>query len=549
VTDRRSSQAPAAEREVELKYAVGDEPGLRTLLESGTLAGFELGPWRIVELTDRYLDTADRALAAAGYGARLRRINRRTLLTVKKDISGRRRRADPTVNGATSPSRALTDRMELEAPAGPGLDPRRWPESAARSLIEASSRGAALRTLFEIDQRREERDVVQDGDVVATLSLDVATVRRFGREKGAFTILEIEAARELAGERHVVLDQLAALLDEVEALRPEPRTKKQLATQLVERSTGPRRTQRPPRQPGIAREDSLSEAGRKVLRMHMLRMLAAEPGVRAGRDPVHVHKMRVATRRMRAAWRTFNGAYRPRLARRYVDELRTVAAALGEVRDQDVQLERLAAYRAAEGSERGAALDVLAADWQRRRDVARTSLTDLLDSAVYDRFIADSLDFVETAGVGAVGSDRVADAAGGRIWRAYEVLRAHDALLPWADTAALHALRIDGKRFRYALEFFREVLDQGADRVIADVTRLQDHLGDLNDADISAQVTRAWLIESGAGLTAEERDAVGAYLKSNETQVAQLTRGFRPLWRVVSGRPFRRRLGAVVSAV
>ncbi len=543
MTDRRSRRTPADERELELKYSVNDEPGVRALLDGERLAGFECGPWRTVEVEDRYLDTSDRALAATGYGARLRGVGGRSVVTVKKEIG-----AAPRTR-SVRPSRALSDRMELEAPAGRGLDPRRWPESAARSLIEAASRGQPLRTLFEINQRREERDLLQDGEVVARLSLDSATVRRFGRARGSFTTLEIEAARELADDRRVVLDQLATVFDDVAELRPEPRSKMQLAAQVIARGTETKRAARPPRQPGVVRDDPLSEAGRKILRLHMLRMLAAEPGVRAGRDPEHVHKMRVATRRMRAAWRVFDGAYRPRFARRYVDELRTVAAALGGVRDQDVQLERLNAFRTGEDSPTGAGLDPLAAEWQRRRNVARGTLIDLLDSELYDGFTTDYLVFVETPGAGANGNERVADVAGGRIWRAYERLRAHDVTLAWADTAALHELRIDGKRFRYALEFFKEVLDEGADSVIADVTRLQDHLGNLNDAHISADLTRTWLLEAAAGLTTEQRDAVGAYLHANEQDVARLTRSFGPLWRALTGRPFRRRLGSVVSSV
>ena len=52
--------------------------------------------------------------------------------------------------------------------------------------------------------------------------------------------------------------------------------------------------------------------------------------------------------------------------------------------------------------------------------------------------------------------------AGGRIWTAYEHLRAHETVLGWADVPALHAIRIDAKRLRYTLESFREVLpDRG----------------------------------------------------------------------------------------
>ena len=63
--------------------------------------------------------------------------------------------------------------------------------------------------------------------------------------------------------------------------------------------------------PGVMAEDLHSEAGRKVLRFHLARMLAREPGTRDGADPEELHGMRVATRRMRAAWRVFGDAYQP----------------------------------------------------------------------------------------------------------------------------------------------------------------------------------------------------------------------------------------------
>ena len=97
------------------------------------------------------------------------------------------------------------------------------------------------------------------------------------------------------------------------------------------------------------------------------------------------------------------------------------------------------------------------------RDGARRELIALLDKRAYEKFVDDYRDFVETPGR-APPESRSASAMRrpGRIWRAYEVLRAHDASLPYADAAAIHQLRIDGKRARYTLEFFREILPDHA---------------------------------------------------------------------------------------
>ena len=83
------------------------------------------------------------------------------------------------------------------------------------------------------------------------------------------------------------------------------------------------------RTPGVEGTDPLAEAGRKILRFHFARMLDREDGTRSGEDIEDLHRMRVATRRMRAAWRLFGDAYRHKAERRYVRELRAVAASLG----------------------------------------------------------------------------------------------------------------------------------------------------------------------------------------------------------------------------
>lgn len=527
------------QRELELKYSVSDHAAARAALGGDEVGGLQAGPWRAVEVTDQYIDTSDGALARAGYGARLRHGQRRTTLTVK---------GAPRPGGQAATRGALHDRLELEGRATRRLDPQRWSESAARSVVEAAAGGQELHTLFYIDQRREERELSRDGVVLARLTLDSAAVRRFRRQLGDFTTLEIESVEPDAAESGGVLETMAAALGAVAALEPEPRSKEDIARAIVERASASWRAATPPRKPDVRADDLLAEAGRKVLRMHLLRMLAAEPGVRAGTEVVAVHKMRVATRRIRAAWRVFGAAVGPRLRRRYVAELRSVARALGAVRDFDVQLERLAAYRLRVGGPAGAALEPLADEWHSRREIAAAELRQTIASDAYERFVGDYHAFAEAPQAAeARAGRRVRDAAGGLVWAAYEAMLAHDATTEFADAAALHDLRIDGKRLRYTLEFLREVLPGPADLLIADVTRLQDHLGLLNDAQIAAEMARGWLLSAAGSLSDDERRATGAYMTSAERDVARLRRGFATLWRRLSGRTFRRRLALAAA--
>src|SRR6185436_9725129 len=91
---------------------------------------------------------------------------------------------------ATETSVALSQRVEVEGPAGDRLDPDQWPPSAARELVDELRAGARLRVLFTIQQRRERRSLaLDDGPVLVTL--DWVAVFRGGRPLAAFSVLVV----------------------------------------------------------------------------------------------------------------------------------------------------------------------------------------------------------------------------------------------------------------------------------------------------------------------------------------------------------------------
>ena len=544
-------QPRAIPREVELKHLVRDVEALRAWLDrdwGGALDGLEFGNERIIEVEDRYIDTAYGALEQAGFGARLRREdNGPYTVTVKSASHDRPASAD---EGKQEPL-ALSQRVEVEGPANERLDPETWPSSAARELINEIRDGGRLRLLFTINQRREKKTLALD-DGPVQLALDRVAVFRGGRPLASFSVLELE----VAGGSGADLERLADLVEATGYVVPEPRSKEEIARQYVAQATEDRHHRLPtvPTSPGIDAEDSLGTAGRKVLRMHLARMLHFEAGTRSGEDPEDLHKMRVATRRMRAAWRVFDGAYRPKVQRRYVKELRTIARVLGDVRDIDVLLEDLDRYIADLPGPGRQAVDPLRAAWRRQREVARERMIARLDSKAYREFVDDYLDFTESAGAAEIMTplgrpSLVRDTAGSRILAAYEHMRAYDTIITWADVPTLHALRIEAKRLRYTMEYFSEVLPVTSRKLIAQVTEMQDHLGLMQDADVAATATREWLNLNAPHLDATSREAVGLYLDAREANVEQLRRSFRPMWRRMTGATFRKALGLAITQI
>jgi CHAD domain-containing protein len=306
--------------------------------------------------------------------------------------------------------------------------------------------------------------------------------------------------------------------------------------------------------PGVTAEDHVAEAGRKVMRFHLARMLAREAGTREGSDPEELHAMRVATRRQRAAWRVFGASFRPGRTKRYRGGLREIAGRLGAVRDLDVLLDAADAYRADLPVSEQRALEPLLADWREHRDDARVLLIRELDSDGYRRWVDDYREFVRTEGVAIVPVSptephHVRDTAASRIWAAYEQVRGYEPVLRWADVETLHDLRIAGKWLRYTLEFVREGLGDDAAPLIARVTALQDHLGLMNDANVSASMARTFLVAHAGELSPLEGAAIGRYLVSREREVARLRRTIGGPWRGVAGVTFRRTLGRVVAGL
>jgi CHAD domain-containing protein len=560
--------------EIELKYRVTDPATGERLLAADQLAGLQAigGRARAIQLEDRYVDTRDGALAQAGFAVRLRQSGADTIVTVKSLAMTERE------DGAV-------ERDELEGPADRMAAAADWPASDARALVLEHAGDAPLVERVTIRQLRHRR-LLRAGDSQVELSLDEVDVVSRGRIVRSFTELEAELVKGDAG----LLADLANRLDTEAGLARSGHSKLEAALAAIDAVNGdetpekaPRtktkagRSEAPPPQaagasrdgapdvavpprlavgksPGVVAEDHVAEAGRKVMRFHLARMLEREPGVRSGDDMEEVHKMRVATRRQRAAWRMFGDSYRKGRTKPYRTGLRDIARRLGAVRDLDVQLEGATTYLGDLPVAEQRAVEPLVAEWRQHRDDARALLLRELDSPGYGRLIDDYVDFVRTDSaavtpVGATAPHRVRDTAPSRIWAAYEQVRAYEPVLRWADIPTVHDLRIASKWLRYSLEFVQEALGDDALPLIDRVTNLQDHLGLINDADVSASMARTFLVEHASQLSQPESAAIGRYLVSREREVARLRRSIGVPWRGVAGAAFRRSLGRVVAGI
>ena len=252
--------------------------------------------------------------------------------------------------------------------------------------------------------------------------------------------------------------------------------------------------------PGILPEDLMSDAGKKILSFFFQEMMLHEAGTILGEDTEELHDMRVATRRLRAAFNLFGIFFNPKAIAPFEQALKNTGKSLGEVRDLDVSIEKLDLYCQNLSKDQLIGLAPLRDQWVSSQGRARTKLISNLNSQNYLDFKENFTVFLKTPSIGLLASDKriplqttVRYQAPTLIYTRLAGVMAFEAVLESATYAQLHALRIEFKKLRYTLEFFKEILGEESAGIINHIKDIQDHLGDLNDSHVACQTITHFL--------------------------------------------------------
>lgn len=250
--------------------------------------------------------------------------------------------------------------------------------------------------------------------------------------------------------------------------------------------------------PAVTRRSTAAAVVGAHLAEQVLELVRRDPEVR---QDVHdaVHKMRVATRRLRSALSTF----RPLLDRTVTDplrdELRWLAGVLGAARDAEVMHERLASLLEQEPPEL-----VLGPVQQKVDDVLRGRYRNALERAQSELDGDRYLDLLEALHALVAAPPWTATADGpardvlpGLVARADRQLRRAVAVAEQAGDSdePLHEVRKLAKRLRYACEAVAPSLGKPARRLARAATALQEVLGEHQDSVVLREALR----ELGAG--------------------------------------------------
>lgn len=238
-------------------------------------------------------------------------------------------------------------------------------------------------------------------------------------------------------------------------------------------------------------------------------MRAHEVGARVGLDTEHLHKMRVAVRRMRSALRLFRDAL-PDGEREGLDaELRWLGKVLGEVRDLDVHRLALPKWRARLGNEPARGWDALERALADAHRSARGRMLAAVTSARYHRLCESAeVAFDDRAQhPGPPLADEPIGRAAGRLLRRpiRKFSRAYDRFRSSHTADDAHRMRIAAKALRYSTELLRPVLQARVWRRARRLGRFQDALGELQDA------AQAGALARGLAAGVVSRDVESAY--------------------------------------
>jgi CHAD domain-containing protein len=252
-------------------------------------------------------------------------------------------------------------------------------------------------------------------------------------------------------------------------------------------------------------------------------LLANDAGTRLGTDPEALHDQRVAVRRLRALLRLVRKLEEaPSELEELRGELKWLGGGLGSVRDLDVMLAELREQIATLGEPDRRAAGAFTRELELERKHARVLLLDALSSERYYGLL-DRLD--ENIELLPQASDGTLTALAAKEFR--KLRRAVDALPLNPHDAALHRLRIRGKRARYAGELVAPVTGKKVARFIKRAKAFQDVLGEHQDATVAEATLRRLHTETPSE---ESGLAAGRLIQLQRERRAAARAEWRSVW-------------------
>lgn len=430
--------------ETEIKIDLSEE-AVDSLVGSDLLGE----PGKVLKQRSTYFDTKDRRLWQEGYTLRIRKVGDAHTQTVK----------------ATGPAGSLFARSEWETPVEgdePVLD-------HTSPLIGEFGKDLLLEPVFDVLVERRQWDRNENGSRIEVV------IDRGKVVSGDRLALIREGEVELKDGNPSDLFVFTRKIDAVTGFRFGVRSKAERGFALIEARKSVFKSERF----HLDMDMNAASAFRAIAFSCVRQFRLNEDALLQTRNPEALHQARVALRRLRSAFSLFKAVIPGDEPQRLKEELRWMAAVLGEARNLDVLL--------------GKATDAdLVSKLKTARDATYRDAIDALNSSRTRALMLDLLEWLECGDYLSGNGNGSADVASARDFAARALDKQRKRIkkdgqgLAKVDDEHRHEVRKDAKKFRYAAEFFASLFDdkRGARRhkkFLVEMEALQDHLGALND--------------------------------------------------------------------
>ncbi|MEP7215841.1 MAG: CHAD domain-containing protein, partial [Anaerolineaceae bacterium] len=379
-----STPSPADQLEVEWQYSVADTDAVARWLRSAAVPGYNIEPGKTKDLDDTYLDTPDWRIHRARFTCRVRDKGESSELTIK---------------GMAAAVGSMRSRREMNEPLAADALPLAAP-GICGDLLRMIAGKRELGPIFSLKTHRRTFMLSDAAGLLGEIAIDDTTIPVDGAEPARLSRVEVEVDAAAVDRSQRFVDLLVATA----GLLPAGTSKFEAALNATgqhplnpEADVGPIQ---------VEANLTVSEVAYAVMRKQFVAFVANEGGTRIGEDIEALHDMRVATRRLRAAMSAFGPFLPPRIAT-FRTQFGWIAAALGEVRDLDVQIDRMSEWRAEVTPAQAVALDGVERLLTERRHLARRRMLFALNSRRYDLLVVRFGAFLRRGPVRALAAGRV----------------------------------------------------------------------------------------------------------------------------------------------
>ena len=237
-------------------------------------------------------------------------------------------------------------------------------------------------------------------------------------------------------------------------------------------------------------EKGIYAYGAVIMLNYLTAMQAEAQGVQAAADIECIHRMRVASRRLRAAQEYFDTFLPKKTAIQWEKQIQSITSALGNARDLDIQIEAIREFQLLNNEDKcQPGYKRLILRLSQKRNQAQLNILETLTKLNFNPVIPKvqkeltrSIDLVRNENLVSIPLRLLAIQA---INEKLTHFLSYESYVHIPERKLeLHAMRIAAKQLRYTMEIFAKIFPGELKDWLQPIRQAQEQLGEIHDCDM-----------------------------------------------------------------